>query len=221
MHLAPLTPLAPLDPDLVRLRRSIARCGEGLGPVASPGARRRRPLDAVADDASLVAAARAGDERAFAELFRRHRGAVWVVVADRVRDRHRVDDVVQETFLRALVRLGSLRDTSRFRPWLLQIARNAGIDELRRQRRGAVEVIDEEAVVAARADPSEVVELRQLASRVGSAIGGLSPRDRRALALSADRGYGPSDLAAALGVSPTTAKVVLHRARRRLLAAIA
>ncbi len=217
---SPEPAVAPID--VVRLERSIARCGVGLPPRPATRTRGLGSNTADQDDATLVGDARAGDHRAFGILFSRHRGAVCAAVACRVRDRHRVEDVVQDTFLRAFLRLELLRDAANFRSWVLQIARNASVDELRRQLRARpTDVLDDDAVPAVRDDPAELVEVRQLVARMDSAMTRLATRDRRALVLAARYGCGPAELAVALGVSPGAAKVVLHRARRRLLAEIA
>jgi RNA polymerase sigma-70 factor (ECF subfamily) len=213
---------------LAVLRRAISRCDAEL---LHPSARRRQAPTAArqragsdAEDATLVAAARDGDERAFQELFSRHARAVRMAIGDRVRDRDRQDDLVQDTFLRAFARLGSLREPERFRPWLLRIARNMGVDEVRRSVRhqfGPVEPDVDSLLGRSHDEPAVAFELRQLAHDVVAGLAALSRRDNRALALSAELGLGIADIASDLGVSNGAAKVILHRARRRLLQAIA
>ena len=61
-------------------------------------------------DAALVAAVRNGDSTAFKTLYRRHRGAVRREVAGVLTDPDRIDDTVQETFLRVLQRIGDLTE---------------------------------------------------------------------------------------------------------------
>lgn len=72
----------------------------------------------------LVSAARAGDERAQDELVAAYLPLVYNVVGRALHGHPDVDDVVQETMLRALAGLGSLRDPASFRSWLVAIAMN-------------------------------------------------------------------------------------------------
>src|SRR4051794_30351186 len=88
-------------------------------------------LRRATQDAALVEAVRSGDVDAFSALYRTHVGAVRAAVRDNVHDAEGIADVVQDTFVRALERLPSLRDPERFRPWLLSIARNTAIDARR------------------------------------------------------------------------------------------
>jgi RNA polymerase sigma-70 factor (ECF subfamily) len=207
--------------DLRRLRRTISRFDLAVGVSGAP-ARQRRVAPLPPADAALVAAALAGDHRAFQELVGRHRGAVRSAVSRRLRDRDAVDDIVQEVFLRAFVRLGTLRDGSRFRPWVLQIARNAALDAVRQRCRAPVSAgVDVDDVRSDHGDePPAAYEFMQLTLKMRHGLARLSERDRAALTLVGDGG-GPAEVADALGVTAATAKVVVHRARRRLLAAIA
>jgi len=93
------------------------------------------PPPSEGDDAALVAAARAGGAAAHRALYDRHRPGAWRVArsfADL--DGDDVDDVVQESFVRAFRSLASLKDPSRFGPWLLTIARNRALSRLARKR---------------------------------------------------------------------------------------
>ena len=176
----------------------------------------------AARDAELVDAAVNGDSDAYSLLFSRHAGAVRSAVRGHIgSDYDGIQDAVQETFTRALSRIGTLRDHDRFRPWLMQIARNAAIDARRMNVKTDHELLDEagdEGLAVAHGDlePDLDAELRELAQVVRGAVAGLSPRDATALSMVMWLGFGPQDIGAALGITTGTAKVLLHRARRRL-----
>lgn len=171
----------------------------------------------TAGDRALVDAVRAGDAEAFSALYRAHVGAVRAAVRDNVHDPEGVADVVQDTFARALERLPSLRDPDRFRPWLLSIARHAAIDQRRgRQRSKIDDDADTGEMQSAEPDPGELAELSELAELVNGCVGGLSTRDATAISLVTRFGFAPADVAVALDISIGAAKVVVHRARRRL-----
>jgi hypothetical protein len=95
------------------------------------------------DDAVLVMRVRAGDVDSFSELFSRHAPVVRAAMRDTVSDREEQLDLVQEAFARALQRLASLKEPARFRAWLLQIARDAAIDNRRSAGRSVLVSIDE------------------------------------------------------------------------------
>lgn len=175
------------------------------------------------EDSDLVASVRGGDERAFAELYRRHVGAVRLAVGDRVRDPETRADLVQEAFIRALAAIDRLQDPAKFRPWVLQIARNLGIDHVRRAGSIGIDSIDTETapdLVADDAGPAELSELADMASQLRIGVARLSERDATVLSLSVQFGFGPREIADALGITPNHAKVVLHRARKRLRLAV-
>ncbi len=169
-------------------------------------------------DAALVLAARDGDVRSISTLFERYAPLVRTVVRDNVRDPDDHADCVQEVFARAIESLGRLQDPDRFRPWLLAIARHVAIDGRRRTSKDAVRHVEQEAddMPTSSRTPSIEVELRQLGRQVRGALAGLPPREATAVALATYLELTPSEIADALGVSNGNAKVIVHRARRRL-----
>lgn len=173
------------------------------------------------DDVASVEAALRGDPTGFAALYRRHAGAVRMAIRDNVHDAEGVADAVQDTFAKAFSRLQALRDPARFRPWLLQIARNTAIDHRRIRRRVD---FDDNAETEQLADdglgPDGHAELNDLAALVNHCVAALSPRDATAITLATRLGLGPTEIATALGVSTGAAKVLLHRARQRLREAL-
>lgn len=175
----------------------------------------------VDDDIVSVAAALRGDPTGFAALYRRHVGAVRMAIRDNVHDAEGVADAVQDTFAKAFARLEALREPERFRPWLLQIARNTAIDHRRVRRRVEYDDFAEtEDLADGSLGPDGHVELNDLASLVNGCVAALSPRDATAITMTTKLGLGPSEIGAALGVSTGAAKVLLHRARHRLREAL-
>ena len=84
-------------------------------------------------DEMLVRAAQEGDRTAFGALYQRYARMVHGVLLARV-PRAAAEDLLQDVFLQALPRLGSLRDASRFGGWLAVIARNRATDYHRQLR---------------------------------------------------------------------------------------
>src|SRR5215813_4252909 len=82
-------------------------------------------------DEALVHASQRGDTEAFGQLYRRYARMVHGVLLSRVQTAE-IEDLVQDVFVRALPRLGGLRDAGRFGPWLAAIARNLAVDFHRR-----------------------------------------------------------------------------------------
>ncbi len=85
-------------------------------------------------DNELVERTRSGDVRSYEELVRRHERLVGRVIYPYAGRDAAVEDLVQETFLRAYDRLSTFNPEYRFKTWLLTIANNLGIDTVRRRR---------------------------------------------------------------------------------------
>src|SRR3989454_11940398 len=93
------------------------------------------PVAAVPTDAALIAAGRGGAEPAAAELVRRHARSLARFLAGAGAVAADVDDLVQETFIRAFRGLGRFRGQCQFRTWLMTIGGNVLKDAHRRSRR--------------------------------------------------------------------------------------
>jgi RNA polymerase sigma-70 factor (ECF subfamily) len=86
------------------------------------------------EDNDLVARTLKGDLRSYEELVKRYERLVGRVLYSYARREISVEDLVQETFLRAYDRLSTFNPAYRFKTWLLAIANNLGVDTLRRRR---------------------------------------------------------------------------------------
>jgi RNA polymerase sigma-70 factor (ECF subfamily) len=86
-------------------------------------------------DAELVAAAKCGDVHAFEKLVLRHERKVLAAAQRITNNREDAEDVVQESFHKAFLRLDSFQEESRFTTWLRTIVMNEAFMLLRRRRR--------------------------------------------------------------------------------------
>lgn len=162
-------------------------------------------------DGTLIAAARDGDEGAFLALYQRHAGRVRRLVERWVRDPTLVDDLCQESWLRAFRGLGTFRGDAEFGTWMHTIARNVVTSRGRTTQRRA-ELLEESWTpqVTARPEPVELrVDLRR-------AVDALPRGMRRVLWLHDVEGWTHADIGMALGVSEGTSKSQLFKARARV-----
>ena len=169
---------------------------------------------------STIAAAQAGDRRALDELVAGWLPLVYNVVGRALNGHADVDDVVQETMLRAVDHLGSLRDPDSFRSWLVAIAMRQIRDRARR-RKSPDQLPD--GLPGDAADFAELTVLRlQLEGQrreVAEAVRWLDDEDRQLLSLWWLEVAGEltrRELASALGISRQHAAVRVQRMKERL-----
>ena len=86
-------------------------------------------------DEALVAASRGGDRNAYAALVRRHARRVYAVCIGILGGVAESEDIYQETFVKGMEKIDTLRDGKQFAGWISQIARNLCRDHLRNQHR--------------------------------------------------------------------------------------
>ena len=170
----------------------------------------------VEDDSILVLAARAGDRSAFGGLYQRYARMVHGILLARVPSGD-VDDLVQEVFLRALPRLDSLRDVSRFGAWLSAIARNMANDYFRKTKPESTvtESLSEEDSPEPPARPTQHVSDSE-AAMILAMVRTLSETYRETLILRLVEGMTGPEIAARTGLKPGSVRVNLHRGMQQL-----
>jgi RNA polymerase sigma-70 factor, ECF subfamily len=168
-----------------------------------------RPADRPIDRADFTAIVRRHDHRL--------RGLAYKLLAG---DRHRMDDALQEAYLRAFRALPGFRVEADLGTWLYRIVYNACIDELRRDRRRPRPIDLQEAGWDQPAAASPHDEVVYAADATVRALGALPDEQRVALVLVDGEGFDNVAAARILGVPPGTVGSRLSRARatvRRLL----
>ena len=127
-------PRGELDGGGRRVRQVTAAISRS-GPPGEPGAAR------AGTGPALIRAAAAGDLAAFEQIVAPDQQPVWRFLRRLLGDAATAEDVAQETFLRVYRRLPDLRvPQAKFSTWVFQIARNAGLDELRSRQRATTGV---------------------------------------------------------------------------------
>lgn len=183
--------------------------------TSPPGAR---------DDAALAAAVIAGDSRAFTELMRRHKEAIYRFIRRYVGDADEAYDLLQETFAAAWSALPAFDSARPMRAWLRRIALNKCRDWSRRRfvRRfffTAAPIDNSANVIAAAdsdADPEQERRLADLDRQIASLPAGL----KEPLLLTQFEGLSHKDAALILNISPKAVEMRIYRARAQLAGAL-
>ncbi|MCO5171827.1 MAG: RNA polymerase sigma factor [Planctomycetes bacterium] len=166
--------------------------------------------------------ARRTGSQAFAELYRRHAGAVLgFLFGLHGGDEEGARDALQETFVRFHGALDALERGRPLRPWLYRIARNVSLDQWKRKGRRPEERLEPAALAAAaradgEADPARIAAAREEHGLLRRALDALGEGERAVFLLRHDQGHTYEEIADALGCSVRTAKYRMKAAVERL-----
>ncbi|HWA55655.1 MAG TPA: sigma-70 family RNA polymerase sigma factor [Gemmatimonadales bacterium] len=177
------------------------------GPAATP--------PSAPADIELVRAYRAGDERAATTLVTRHAAGIARFLNGAGADGADLDDLVQETFIRAFRAIDGWRGEAAFRSWLLSIASNLLKDQFRKQR-GRTLVAIEETELAAHEDPASALDATEAERRLAEGLATLPRLQREVFLLRAQQGLDYEEIARTLDTTAGSARVHYHHAVKRL-----
>jgi len=179
----------------------------------------------VSDDAELLQRIRNGATDEFAELVRRHQSHVFAILYRYERDPHRLEDLAQETFLKAWRALGQFDGRAPFQHWLSRIAIHAALDHLRKQKRSRNEIgfpdLGDDALEWLHSDDEDRrLEAKNAREILDAAMRELSADDRLVLTLLEIEERTVKEISAYTGWSGVTVRVRALRARARLKKAL-
>ncbi len=169
------------------------------------------------------------DDPTFSRIFERFQAPIHHYVMTVVRNSGEAEEITQETFFRAYRKLSSLQDEGRLSSWLYRIATNLCYDRFRQvsSRPQAGIRLDDltvlgSPVVGDRASPrlDQVFEQKEMSSCVREYLEDLSDDYRAVIMLHDFEGMTNAEIAEMLDCSLATAKIRLHRARKKLKAAL-
>jgi RNA polymerase sigma-70 factor, ECF subfamily len=205
------------------------------------------PYTATVDEADLLARLRAGDEIAFREFVKRHDPAMRRLALSFVQTASVADEVVQETWLAVIRGLGKFEGRCSLKTWIFRIlvnrARSRGARESRITPFSSL--VDAEHDLGPTVDPSrfqppgsafegywavtpsrffdlpeEQLLARETTELVGRAIDALPPRQQQVIRLRDIEGCDAEEVCQSLGLTGANQRVLLHRARAAVRAAL-
>jgi RNA polymerase sigma-70 factor, ECF subfamily len=166
-------------------------------------------------DLDLIARWKAGEQRAATLLVERHADALARFVAS-IGERNDVEEVVQDTFVRAFASLDGFRGDSALRTWLFTIARRLVLDRRRAARRRGDQVEVHERDAATEYDSLDSVVADETQRRLRAAMERLSPTQREVFVLRVSEGMSYREIADTVDTTEGAARVHYHNAMRAI-----
>ncbi len=172
------------------------------------------------DDRRLAVEAQGGDERAFADLVKRHSGGLHRAVARILNDDAEGWDVVQMAFLKAWQQLDRYDPRWSFATWVYRIGTNVAIDLIRSRKsreRTHQSGMEHRLRLVGKSEPSSLVaEEGEVSSVIAQVLPVLSPQQRAAFVLREIEDMDTSEVAEVLGCTSTTVRNHIFQARKAL-----
>ena len=178
-------------------------------------------------DAALMLRVKQGDTAAFTALVEKYRQPVMNLAHRMLRDQTEAEDLAQNVFVQVYKSAARYQSTAKFSTWLFTIARNLGLNEIRRRSRHPAESLD-----APHADdpekprhqfedtknflPPDRLLQSELAQKIEQALAELPETQRTAIQLCRQDELSYEEIAEVLGCSLSATKSLIHRGRETL-----
>ena len=164
-------------------------------------------------DGELIQRWKAGDSRAATQIVTRHADAL-ARFAVSSGERVEIEELVQDTFVRAFSSIDSFRGDSSLRTWLFTIERRLMLDRRRAERRQKATVPVDDGDAVTEYDALDALVAEEAESKVRRAVDALSPMQREVFTLRVEQGMSYRDIAEIVGSTEGAARVHYHNAMR-------
>jgi len=208
---------------ILRAPDSADQNGSGKG-----GSKENGDEENEIDDAVLVTQAQAGDYKAFDQLVTRHRGKVYAMIMNMVKNDADAWDLAQDSFIKAWKALPKFENRSKFSTWLFRISHNVVYDKMRKKKIRSEGELDDQLLDANRIDmtaptapklerrPDEALVGKELKQRIDDALSKISPEHRETIVLREVQGMDYKEIAEIMECSLGTVMSRLFYARKKL-----
>lgn len=170
----------------------------------------------VEGDRTLLGRAHSGDEAACREILARHGQRLLDVVHATHGELGVSEDIVQETFIRAIAKADRLREEASMFPWLVQIAIRVGLDYRRKVRKETLTDVFADLPSPKDAAPDNQLAAAEDSERVRRALSRLKDYPRELIVLRYFASFSIAEIAAVFGKSEPAIRKDLQRARERV-----
>ena len=164
-------------------------------------------------DLELIEAWKKGDSRAATRLVGRHSHALARFAASSG-EREGIEELVQDTFVRAFASIDSFRNESSLRTWLFTIERRLMLDRRRAERRDRETVALEDADQVSEYGALDALIAEEVQERVRRSLDALSPTQREVFTLRVQQGLSYKEIAQIVDSTEGAARVHYHNAIR-------
>ncbi len=174
-----------------------------------------------AEDPSLVAATLSGDQSSFRALVERYQSRMFGLVRHYTQNTVEIEDIVQDTFLKAFAKLDTFQSQSSFYTWLSRIAVNTALDFRKRHGRNPVHAVEDPEEAHGKpgsgklSGPDRRMEAEEIAAITHRVLDELPEIFRTVLVLREFEELAYQEIADLLGISIGTVESRLFRARAR------
>ena len=176
--------------------------------------------DQTATDQQLIERALAGSKDAFGQLVRKYQDKLFTSLSHLTGSHADAEDIAQDAFVQAYLKLSTFRQHCAFYTWLYRIALNLVYTRARRHRIRAslshTRSVTEEDPSDPYGTPADALERREDATQIRQALNSLSEEHRTILVLRGVEGFDYDTIAETLELSAGTIRSRLHRARNEL-----
>lgn len=156
----------------------------------------------------------------FSEIYSMYYKRLYLIAYSITRDRYFAEDIVQETFIKAMNKLDSIEEERKMGAWLSVIATRTAIDFIRREKKRSAVLMDQETLEFIGKEMNQnvlqEVEASCLFDSIRSAASKLSHEQQGLLSLKVLKGLKEEEIAHLLQLNPCTVKTKIYRARKKL-----
>ncbi|MDZ7934357.1 MAG: sigma-70 family RNA polymerase sigma factor [Emticicia sp.] len=169
-------------------------------------------------DINLLNRIRTGDKSAYKELINRHKDYAFTVAYRILNNREDAEEVAQDAFMQVFGALQSFNAESKFTTWFYRIVFNAALMQKRKNKIESVDIENssEAFLVSHSSDSAEDLRKNERKMAIQKALQNLSADDATMITLFYLKELSLEEIAEITGISAETAKVKIHRARKRL-----
>lgn len=180
------------------------------------------------DDSILVRQAQSGDYRSFDQLVTRHRGKIYAMIMNMVKNDADAWDLTQDAFIKAWKALPKFENRAKFSTWMFRISHNVVYDWKRKKKIESEGELDDNLFSAERIDPSakttpsmpgtpdQEIEKAELRKKIDNALERLSDKHREVILFREIQGLDYKEIAEVLDCSIGTVMSRLFNARKKL-----
>lgn len=214
---------------MAKIKKKTTRTPKGRPNKSAVQGREIKPsparIESRKQDLALIGSALAGDQLAFRELMKKYRDAIFNLINRIIRDREQVEDLTQETFVKAFASLQNFNREYAFSTWLYKIATNSSIDYIRKKKLYTMSInrpISHEdsdysiEIPDSTYEPDKVIIRNQKSVIIAEAIAQLPPKYKQVILMRHNEERDYAEIAKILKIPIGTVKAHIFRARELL-----